>query len=160
MIIFDRVIALSRSWCARHIELPVEALLPLHFFADRILDESAAAEEPEQHATDKTALRCQRTQEVEEEHDSLVFGVVLHRVGIGIVEQQRATFLPGAAHVTDVHKAAFRLWRNDQSEMAAYEPFRYAVVRGNYFAGGEDGKKGVLNARDAIEQACGLRTEP
>jgi hypothetical protein len=33
-------------------------------------------------------------------------------------------------------------------------------VRGNYFAGGEDGKKGVLNARDAIEQACGLRTEP
>ena len=90
-------------------------------------------------------------QAVEEEHDSLVFGVVLYCVGIRIVEQQRAAFLPSIPHVTNVHKAAFRLWRNDQPEMTAHQPFRHAVVRGNDFAGGEDGKKGVLKTWDAIE---------
>jgi hypothetical protein len=129
----------------------LEALFPLHFSADRVLDEGAAAKEPEQHAADKTALRCQGTQEVEEEHGSLVFGVVLHCVGIRIVEKQDASFLPGAPHVTNVHKAALRLRRDNQSEMTAHQPFCHATVRGNYLAWSEDRKKGVLNAWDAIK---------
>jgi hypothetical protein len=129
----------------------LEALFPLHFFADCVLDKGTAPEEPEQRATDKMSLRCQRAEKVKQKNHSLMFGIVLYCVGVGIIEQQRAPFLPGASHITDIHKAAFRLWRDNQSEMTAHQPFSDAVVGGNYFARGKDGEKGVLDSRDVFK---------
>jgi hypothetical protein len=89
-----------------------------------------------------------------------MFGVVLDCVWVRIIKKQEAPFLPGTPHVADVHKAAFRFRWDNQSKVAAYQPFGHTAMRRNYFPRGENGKKSILNARDAIEQACGLRTEP
>jgi hypothetical protein len=129
----------------------VKASFPLHFFADRVLYESAPPEEREKEAPDKTTLRCQRAKKIKQEHHPLVFSVVLDGVWVRIIKKQRAAFLPGAPYVTHVHKAAFRFWGDDESEVTAYESFGHAVVRRNDFSWGENGKKGVLDAWDTIE---------
>ncbi|KAG0924395.1 hypothetical protein G6F32_013930 [Rhizopus arrhizus] len=98
------------------------------------------------------------TFKVHEQHSAQTVRIVVHQVGIEVVEHHGPALPPAVALAPDLDPAPVRRLGHDQPQVQAQDAVIRAGVQRDPLAGLEDREEGAADARDPFQRPCRGRT--